>query len=251
MTEAPTTQLPQKVRPPKVEPATNEAIANHLRYTCKIAEIAALAERDALVIKACEELGIVVSDEELQASGNAFRMKHKLLGASETLAWLERQRITPEDWTQGITIKLLTQKLKEHLFSDAIDGHYLSYREEYRRAAFSQILVAELPEALQIAQTLREGKASFAAMAIEHSKAQPSSQHGGFVGIRFLSNLMPEIKEAITDVQEGAIIDPVKTHLGYHILRIEKWFAPSLNESVREEILEILFQTWLEGDSDN
>jgi parvulin-like peptidyl-prolyl isomerase len=106
---------------------------------------------------------------------------------------------------------------------------------------------AILSEALKIAEILRSGEASFAAMAIEHSKAQPSAQHGGFVGIRFVTSLMPEIKDAIAGVGEGEIIPPVKTHLGYHILRIEKWFAPSLNESVREEILDVLFQTWLKG----
>jgi parvulin-like peptidyl-prolyl isomerase len=249
MTEATATQLPEKIQPPKVETANDEAIANYLRYTCKIAEIAALAERDAAIVKACEELGIVVLDEELQAAGDEFRVKHKLLGASETLAWLAKQRISPEDWTQGIKIKLLTQKLKEHLFLDTIDAHYLSYREEYQRVAFSQIMVAELPAALQIVRNLREEKAAFAAMAIEHSQSHPSSQHGGFVGIRFVSSLLPEIKEAIAGVREGEIVDPVKTHLGYHILRVEKWFAPSLNESVRTEILEILFQTWLNSRS--
>lgn len=250
MTEVSTKNLlSQKLQRPQVEPVSDEAIANYLRYTYKIAEFAALAERDAVVIKACEQLGIIISDAELQAAGDEFRIKHKLLGASETFAWLKKQRISPEDWTQGIRIKLLTQKLKEHLFLDAIDAHYLSNREEYRQAAFSQILVSELSAALQITQILREGKASFAAMAIEHSQAQPSSKHGGFVGIRFLSNLMPEIKEAIAGVQEGEIIAPVKTYLGYHILRIEKWFAPNLNASVREEILETLFQIWYSLDT--
>lgn len=240
MTELLTTQMPAKI-----EPATDESIANYLRYSCKIAEIAVLAERDAIVIKTCEELGIVISDEELQVAGDAFRMQHKLLSASETLAWLTQQRISPEDWSQGIRIKLLSQKLKEHLFLDSIDAHYLSYREEYRRVAFSQILVAEMSEALEIAEILRSNKVSFAAMAIDRSKTKPSGQNGGFVGIRFLSTLMPEIKEAISNLPEGEIISPVKTHLGYHVLRIEKWFPPSLNESVREEILEVLFQNWL------
>lgn len=243
MTQVLTNQVPAKI-----EPATDESIANYLRYSCKMAEIASLAERDAIVMKTCEELGIVISDEELQVAGDAFRMQHKLLGASETLAWLAEQRISLEDWTQGIKIKLLSQKLKEHLFLDRIDAHYLSYREEYRRVAFSQILVSELPEALEIAEILRSNKASFAAMAIDRSKAQPSAQNGGFVGIRFLSTLMPEIKDAIPGVGEGEIISPVKTRLGYHVLRIEKWFAPSLNESVREEILEVLFQAWLTGE---
>jgi parvulin-like peptidyl-prolyl isomerase len=248
MSEAPpqnhSTNL-EKFQHPDITRATEDEIANYLRRTYKIAEIAVLVEQDAIIIKTCEELGLTVSDEELQAAGDAFRLEHKLLGAAKTLAWLEQQRISAEDWTQGIRIKLLTQKLKEHLFADAIDAHYLTNREDYRQAAFSQILVSELPEALQIVQALRNGKASFCAMALEHSKAQPSAKQGGFVGIRFISTLMPDIKAAIEGAQAGSVLDPVKTDLGYHIICIEKWFATSLTESVRSEILEILFQAWL------
>jgi parvulin-like peptidyl-prolyl isomerase len=235
----------QNAHPLEVEKITDKEIADYLRYTCKIAEIAMLSEQDAKVIKACEEFGIVITDEELQAAGNEFRFKNKLSGASETFAWLERQRISIDDWTQGIRVQLLTRKLKNHLFADSLDSHYLTNREEYHRAAFSQILVSELPEAWQIVQKLRSGQASFCAMALEHSTAQISRKQGGFVGVRFLSTLMSEIKEAITGVAEGEIIDPIKTHLGYHVLRIEKWFPPTLNEAIREEILEIFFQRWL------
>jgi parvulin-like peptidyl-prolyl isomerase len=253
MTEAAsqtTTQILEKIRPAEIAEITDIAIANHLRHTFKMADFVAFAEQDAKVINTCEALGIIINDEEIQAAGDAFRLKHQLLRSSETLAWLERQRINAEDWTQGIRIQLLTQKLKDYLFADSIDSHYLTNREEYHRAAFSQILVSELTVALQIVQTLRAGTASFCAMALEHSQAQPSGKQGGFVGVRFLSTLMPEIREAIAGVQEGEIINPVKTHRGYHILRIEKWFAPTLSESVRAEFLDVLFQTWLSAKAD-
>ena len=127
MSEAPP-QTPSidlgKFQHPDITRATDDEIANYLRRTYKIAEIAVSIEQDAIIIKTCEELGLIVSDEELQAAGDAFRLEHKLLGAAKTLAWLEQQRISAEDWTQGIRIKLLTQKLKEHLFADAIDAHY-------------------------------------------------------------------------------------------------------------------------------
>jgi parvulin-like peptidyl-prolyl isomerase len=61
---------------------------------------------------------------------------------------------------------------------------------------------------------------------------------------------MPEIRAAIAGVQEGEIINPIKTHRGYHILRIEQWFAPSLSESVRAEFLDVLFQSWLSVKAD-
>jgi hypothetical protein len=107
-----TAQSSQNAHPLEVEKITDKEIADYLRYTCKIAEIAMLSEQDAKVIKACEEFGIVITDEELQAAGNEFRFKNKLSGASETFAWLERQRISIDDWTQGIRVQLLTRKLK-------------------------------------------------------------------------------------------------------------------------------------------
>ncbi|MGH7998513.1 MAG: peptidylprolyl isomerase [Brasilonema sp.] len=232
----------------EISPATNEDVIAYLRRSHKIAEIAVLAERDALVLGMCEQFGITISDEELQAAGDAFRLKHKLLGASETLAWLQKQRISVEDWTQGIRVALLTNKLKEHLFGDSVDAHYLSNRNDYKRVALSQILVGNLTDALKVTYAIREENASFCALALEHSKGKQSQQNGGFVGIRFLAELMPEIAQAIAEAHVGEVIEPVQTKLGYHILRIEKWFPAELSE-IREQVLESLFQAWLQANS--
>jgi hypothetical protein len=50
---------------------------------------------------------------------------------------------------------------------------------------------------------------------------------------------------AISEAKEGEVIGPIQTRLSYHILKIEEWFPTELSESVREEILESLFQAWL------
>lgn len=231
----------------EISPATNEDVITYLRRSHKIAEFAALAERDAVVLNICDRLGITVSDEELQAVGDAFRQEHKLLGASETLSWLQERRITVEDWSQGIRVELLTKKLKEHLFGDTVDAHYISNRNDYKRVALSQILVRDLPDALKVAHVLREENASFCALALEYSKGKQSKENGGFIGICLIAKLIPEIAQAISEAKEHEVIGPVQTRLGYHMIKIEKWFPVELSESVREEILESLFQAWLQG----
>lgn len=236
----------EKLVLPEISPATDEAIIAYLHHNYMIAEIAAKAEQEDLILKICEQLNITISDEELQAAGDAFRLEHKLSGASETLAWLAQQRITVEDWTQGIRVLLLTEKLKEHLFGEAVDAHYMSNRDDYRRVALSQILVRDLTEALKIAQALRVGNASFCALALEHSKGKQSKENGGFVGVRFLAELLPEIAKAVTEGKEGEVIGPIQTKLGYHILRTEKWLGAELSE-IREQTLESLFQGWLQA----
>ena len=236
---------------PEISPATEDDIVAYLRHSFKFAEMAALAERDALIFAVCEQLSITVTEEELQAAGDAFRLEHKLLGAAETLAWLGKQRISVEDWSKGIRVSLLTQKLKEHLFGETVDSHYITNRDDYRRIALSQILVRDLTEALKIAQALRVENASFCALALEHSRGKQSQQNAGFVGIRFLAELLPEITKAVAEAKEGEVVGPIQTKLGYHILRVEKWFSAEFGE-VREQVLESLFQAWLHaGNSSN
>ncbi|MTJ47571.1 peptidylprolyl isomerase [Dolichospermum sp. UHCC 0259] len=229
---------------PKITPASDEDILAYLRHSYKIAEIAAFAERDALTLKLCEQLEIKVTEEELQEAGNVFRQKNKLLGTSETLAWLAQQRISVEDWSQSIHTLLLSQKLKEHLFSAALDEHYISNKDSYKRVALSQILVHNLTEATHFIKLLKDEKASFCALALEYSTGKQSRENGAFVGIRFLTELLPEINQAIIDMQEGDLVGPIQTKLGYHILKVEKWFPPNLTE-VREQILELMFQNFI------
>ena len=230
---------------PEIHPATDDEVLAYLRRSGKIAEIAALVEYNALILKLCEKFDITISDEELEAAGNEFRRSHDLLSASETQNWLAQQRITAEDWTEGIRVKLLEQKLKEHLFGEQVDSHYLNNRKQYKRVALSQILVQDLTDALKIVHALREENASFCALALEYSKGKQSKQKGGFAGVHFLPKLMPEVAEAIADANEGEVVRPIQTKLGYHIIRIEKWFPVHLNESLREEVIDSLFQAWL------
>ena len=236
---------------PTISPVTDAEIIDYLRHSYRFAEIAKSAEEAALIVKLCQHFDIKVSDEEWQAAGDAYRLEHKLLGVKETTNWLEQQRISLEDWSEGIKLELLTNKLKEHLFGVDVDGHYLNNRNNYKRVALSQILVLDRETALEVKRSLLSEKTSFCALALEYSKGKQSHTNGGFLGILYLSQLAPEIAEAIENTSAGEIIDPIKTELGYHILRVEKWFLPEMSELVRAEILNTLWQMWLKEQQKN
>ena len=229
--------------------ATDADVIAYLRRSAKFAEFAALAERDAQILAACEKFGITVSEDEVQAAGDDFRQENKLWGIQETMAWLDQQRISVEDWSQGIRITLLEKKLKERLFGAGVDGEYFSNRDRYKRVALSQILVVDLDIAWKIVQILREGHASFCALALEYSKGKLSQEKGGFLGIRYVIELMPEVAEAIKNGQEGEIIGPIQSKFGYHVVKIEKWFPIQLNEATREQIMDSLLRSWLQDNN--
>ncbi|MDJ0590118.1 MAG: peptidylprolyl isomerase [Pleurocapsa sp. MO_226.B13] len=231
---------------PKVSAPTEPEIIAYLRHSYQWAEILKSVEQEAIVLALCEQFGIEITDAEWQAAGDAFRLKHKLLGILETQTWLQQQKITLEEWSEGIKHQLLLTKLKEHLFGAEVDGYYINHRQRYRRVALSQILVRDLNQANQLVELLREPKASFCALAIEHSLGKQSKTNGGFMGILYLSEIAPEIAQAVTDAEEGSIVGPIQTHIGYHILKVEKRFPLEFSESVREQVLDSLWQSWLQ-----
>jgi len=234
-----------------IPPASDAEILAYLRRSAKLAEIAALAEQDLLILTICKQLEITISDTEWQAAGDAFRLERQLWGTGETLAWLKQQRIRIQDWSQGIRVALLEKKLKEYLFGKIVDAAYVSNHYNYRRLALSQILVFDLKTAKNIVAKLLAGSDSFCALAWEYSQGKSSHENGGFMGIRCLIELLPEIVAVIADAQEGELRGPIQTKLGYHILRIERLLPLELNQLVREQVMEALFTVWLQNLQNN
>ncbi len=240
--QRPTLQSLPALKLPPVPPATDADILAYLRRSFKMARVAALAERDATLLKFGERFGITVSDEELQAAADGFRHRYKLLSASETHSWLSKQKITAHDWSEGLKMEQVTKKLEEHLFGAQVDSHYLNNRDTYKRAAFSQILVSSEAEAQRLAHAIREENASFNALALEHSRGLISRANAGFVGVRFFGELRPELAQAMSEAKEGEIVGPIQTKLGYHIVRIEKWFPTELTIAQRKRMLAALLK---------
>lgn len=229
---------------PEIELATDQQLVDYLKYSQRYGEFAVEVERNILIENICKQLDIKVSEDEIQSFGDTFRKQNKLYGEAETMEWLDRQRITPEDWSKGVYLQLLTQKLKEHIGGHNADSLYMNDRENWRRVALSQILTGDLATAIKISKSIREKGDSFCMLALEYSKGKQSKENGGFAGIRFVAELLPEIAAAIDKAPVGEVLEPVKSKLGYHILRVEKWFSPEFNE-VKDFIAEYLFQSWL------
>jgi parvulin-like peptidyl-prolyl isomerase len=245
-----TTDLQQAIPPEslqalqqlQISPTTEADIIAYLRRSFKMASVTKLAQRDATLLKFAEGLNITVADEEVQSAADEFRRKYGLFNAADMNALLSAQQMTAEDWAENLKIALVTTKLEEHLFGSSIDNHYLENREVYKRAAISQILLKDETQAQRVAQEIRQGSIHFNAAALEYSTGTLSRTSAGYVGVRFFGELRPEIAQAIAEASEGEIIGPVQTPIGYHILRVEKWFPSELTVAQRKRMLASLLK---------
>ena len=105
----------------------------------------------------------------------------------------------------------------------------------------------------QIRRQLKPG-GDFAALARRYSE-DPHREDGGMMGWVAPGELLPELDEALTHLDAGALSDPIRTRLGFHLLRVEERRSVSslsLMEANRavyqrlfEQKFEAAFKQWL------
>jgi len=105
----------------------------------------------------------------------------------------------------------------ERLLADALvpaDGSLLY-------ADVRHILVEEEETAQQALQALRQGE-SFAALARAISTDPGSGSRGGELGLAYVGNYVPEFRRAIEEAETGALVGPVESEFGFHILQVRR-----------------------------
>ena len=106
------------------------------------------------------------------------------------------------------------------------------------RIRASHILVSSKIEAVKVGIDLNEGR-DFAAVAMEYSLDAPTREIGGDIGYFALGTLIPEFESACMALEVGEVSDPVKTVLGFHIIKLtDKAAARELTfEEAGEDVL--------------
>lgn len=130
--------------------------------------------------------------------------------------------------------------LAKHPVSDEeLRSHYQSFvkdlgDKEYRAR---HILVKSQAEAEQIMASLKKG-ANFAKLAKEKSLDKGSAQNGGELGWFPPSMMVKPFADALNGAKKGALLGPVKTEFGYHIIQLEdtRKLTPPPFDAVKERL---------------
>lgn len=107
------------------------------------------------------------------------------------------------------------------------------------------ILVATVEEADTILAALNAGE-SFADLAKAHSTDTGSGARGGELGWSPVSNFVAEFSAAATTAEIGALVGPVETEFGFHIIQVRAREDREVEGSQLESIQRNQFAAWLE-----
>jgi parvulin-like peptidyl-prolyl isomerase len=139
----------------------SEEILKFLKKQISLKDVNQKILSQKVIQRAAAERNLTVTDEEIQAEADRFRFQNRLEKASDTIAWINNQMISVEDWEQGICDRILAQKLASELFSQQVEKYFAENRLEFDQALLYQILVPHEPVARELFYQIEDEEISF------------------------------------------------------------------------------------------
>jgi parvulin-like peptidyl-prolyl isomerase len=228
-----------------VEP---EEFVSWLKKTLKFKQAFRDVLSQRIIEREIQARGIHLTDAEVQAIGDEFRLTHQLEKASDTLAWLESEMITAEDWEAGIRDRLLMTKLKEAMFGAEVERVFIENRINFDQVSLYQIIVPYGQLAQELFYQIEEREISFFEAAHLYDIDPQRRQNCGYEGKLYRWSLPPEVAAIVFGASSGELLRPVQLNDNHHLILVDQLIEAELSAELRTEILDNLFDEWIQGE---
>ncbi|HXV96655.1 MAG TPA: peptidylprolyl isomerase [Gaiellaceae bacterium] len=201
---------------------------------------------------AAEELGLTVTDEELQTRLDELKEQFFEGDEAKYREELEKQGLTEEQVLKDLRTRMLSEKIFEEITSEIqvadadIEAYYEENKTQFEQPASREvrhILVKNKAKADEIHAQLENG-GDFAKLAKQFSQDPASKEEGGNFTAQKGATVAP-FDEVAFELETGELSQPVKTQFGWHIIEavgdIEEAATQPLSE-VEEQISTTLLE---------
>jgi parvulin-like peptidyl-prolyl isomerase len=224
---------------------TPEEILKFLALNGQSSSLLAEIIKNKEVLKKAKELNIEVSDDELQKFADSYRAAHGLYTSEETVAFLENNGLTEEDFEQFCEQNLLISAVKDKLADkNKINENFVNNRSAYDRVRISMIVVADENLANEIFMEITEEDADFHALARKHSLDEMTKFAGGYIGWITRQALPPESSAKVFNAEAGEVLGPFPVEKNFQLIFLEEVKRAEMSENLKEVIKDRIFDEW-------
>jgi parvulin-like peptidyl-prolyl isomerase len=221
---------------------------------------------ELLIKDRADRIGITVTDAEIKDAVLRLKQQYGISTDAQFEDSLKKSGLTRAEMETRLRDTLITNKVfarelrnREDLDDRELRERYDRDKERYRlpeRAHLREIVIlrpdnpAQVEAARQKANditTQLRGGADFAQTATTVSESG-TKQKGGDLGEVARGELLPDLDKAVFNAAQGAIIGPIETKSGWHILKVEQRLPSevpafeSVKDRLRKDATEDTFQ---------
>ncbi|MEW6378740.1 MAG: peptidylprolyl isomerase [bacterium] len=226
---------------------SDEEIVKYLALTGMAYSIYPEIIRQKEARKKAEELGLTVTDGQLQTFADNFRKARNLYSARDMIAFLKNAGLTLTDFEFFCESALLTDLLKEHLADEKkVEEYFVNNRSDFDLARISIIAVKEENLANEIIMQVTEDGEDFHGLARKYSLDPKSKYSGGHVGLVSRHLLGPELAARVFNASPEDVLGPFKINDLFQVILVEEVMKADLaSQEVRNGIKDRIFNEWI------
>lgn len=227
---------------------SSQDIANHIKLSSKFSKTLNEITNRKVIESTAREVGIKVDQKELQQAADNFRINHQLYNAKETWSWLYKNHLSLNDFKDLVYANALAEQLARYLFAEKVDSWYKEHQLDYAIASiYEMILEEEL--AIELFCKLQEQQIYFYEITSEWKQAEYIANWCGYLGFSrskvTKKVLKPKVAVKVFSASPPQILQPIKTNSVTHLILVEEFIQPKLNDQLRAQIISDLFTAWL------
>lgn len=163
----------------------------------------------------------------------------------ENEVWLQQNGLTRESVTQYLIRQAKIKKFQEAQWANKVEHYFFQERKrQLDRVIYSVICHQDNNVIQELYFRITDEEQSFAELAAQYSQT-PEAKVKGVVGPIALGELQPNLTKVLMFYSPGTIIT---TKIGdYHtLLKLESIIPANFNKSMRQRMMQELFQKWLQ-----
>ncbi|NJM66106.1 MAG: peptidylprolyl isomerase [Acaryochloris sp. RU_4_1] len=188
---------------------------------------------------------IPLSASAVETAIAQFCQSQRLDSAETKQAWLTHFHMSETQLeTQAIRLAKLEQ-LKQERWGNQVEPLFLAQKQHFDQVTYSLLRTDSSDIAQELFFRLKDGEQTFAQLVSDYSQG-PEVQTGGRVGPIEVARLHPILAQLLMRAQPGKICPPTKLEQWVVIVRLEELTSAVLDDSLRQRLLDHLFQEWLQ-----
>ena len=203
---------------------------------------------DEVVAQAVADMGLKVSDTEVQSFARAKRRELGLRDAIAMNKYCNRLGISLDQWQRETENECLRGKLMQAMFKEReIRQVYKQNKHEFVTYNLSRIVCANEFEIAALQQRIVDAELDFAVAARGYSIEENTRIMNGYVGSVMWGMLPADVREHFVDVGTGKLVGPFQQDGFWVLYRVDELSGNEYNGEVRQQLTERLFYDWLES----
>lgn len=187
---------------------------------------------------------IECTPQEIAESYQQLCQRYQIQSATQQQAWLKHYGMNPKQLEALATRALRIEKFKQQTWGNKLEPYFLSRKGQLDKAIYFLLRTKNLGLAEELYFRIQEREQSFAECARVYSEGLEATT-SGLLGPIELGAVHPTIAKILSVIQPGQLWHPIRLEEWIVIVQLEKLIPAQLDEPMRQQLLNELFETWI------